>query len=414
MTLSRMRAGLLVAVGLLVPALTTAQAWGSDHADTAENVNRAGADLNDLYIFPSPENPNNVVLAMDVWGLIPAGQTRSFDPRVLYQFKIDTTGDSVEDLVIQAKFEGTGPRQRVRIAGPIRPDRRGTQSVFMDPLPILGRVNQPFAPSPTAGLRVFAGVREDPFFLDLEQFYAILPDRMTPLTLRQVNLPDPNTPKAPGWRLPGAARDFFNNLNTLAIVVELPRAQLGGGVIRVWITASVLEGSSNNYRQQSRMARPLTSEVLGTVTNRDHEKKNKQNPREDIGGTLEREVEDFLVFPAERSEAIRNVIRSVLIPDVMIVDLSQTGEAAFLGFETGGATSDTRSRFGGRKLIDDVVDIDLMVIFGDTIPKLGLAPDDMKEKPPFIRDNVGPQSNIIDPATNLPRPLPFPFLPPPA
>lgn len=403
MTLSRMRAGLLVAVGLLVPALTTAQAWGSDHADTAENVNRSGADLNDLYIFPSPENPNNVVLAMDVWGLIPAGQTRSFDPRVLYQFKIDTTGDAVEDLVIQAKFEGTGPSQRVRIAGPIRPARRGTQSVFMTPHPVLGRVNQPFAPSPTAGLRVFAGLREDPFFLDLEQFYAILPDRMTPLTTRQVDLPNPNAPQQPGWRPPGAARDFFVNINTLAFVVELPKAALGGGVIRVWMTTSVLNGG-NNYRQQARQARPLTSEVLGTVTNRDHEKKNKQNPTEDRGGTLEREVEDFLTFPAERSRAIKDVIRSVLIPDVMIADLSKPGPAAFLGVETNGATG---GLFGGRKLIDDVVDIDLMVIFGNTIPALGLAPDDGQQKPSFTSDNVGPQSNITGP-------LPFPYLPPPA
>ncbi|MEJ7639299.1 MAG: DUF4331 family protein [Singulisphaera sp.] len=401
MTLSRMRAGLLVAVGLLVPALTTAQAWGSDHADTAENVNRSGADLNDLYIFPSPENANNVVLAMDVWGLIPAGQTRSFDPLVLYQFKIDTTGDAVEDLVIQAKFEGTGPSQRVRIAGPIRPARRGTQSVFMTPQPVVGRVNVPFFPTP--GVRVFAGLREDPFFLDLEQFYAILPDRMTPLRLRQIDLPNPNAPQQPGWRPPGAAQDFFNNINTLAIVVELPKARLGGGVIRVWMTTSVLEGA-NNYRQQARQARPLTSEVLGTVTNRDHEKKNKQNPTEDRGGTLEREVEDFLTFPAERSRAIKDVIRSVLIPDVMIADLSQSGPAAFLGVETNGATG---GRFGGRKLIDDVVDIDLMVVFGTVISDLGLAPADGQQKPSFSSDNVGPQSNITGP-------LPFPYLPPPA
>jgi len=270
---------------------------------------------------------------------------------------------------------------------------------------VVGRVNVPFFPTP--GVRVFAGLREDPFFLDLEQFYAIFPDRMTPLTTRQVDLPNPNAPQQPGWRPPGAARDFFNNLNTLAIVVELPRARLGGGVIRVWMTTSVLTGG-NNYRQQARQARPLTSEVLGTVTNRDHEKKNKQNPTEDRitsprGGTLEREVEEFLTFPAERSVAIKTVIRSVLIPDVMIADLSQPGPAAYLGVET----KDPNGLFGGRKLIDDVLDISAMIIFGDTIPRLGLAPDDFKEKLPFTTDNVGPQGNITGP-------LPFPFLPPPA
>ena len=56
----------------------------------------------------------------------------------------------------------------------------------------------------------------------------------------------------------------------------------------------------------------------------------------------------------------------------MRADLSQnTTKAAYLGVETAGATG---SAFGGRALTDDVVDIDLGVIFGSTIPSLGLAP----------------------------------------
>jgi len=403
MAISRMRAGLVVAVGLLVPALTTARAWGSDHADTAENVNRQGADLTDLYIFPSPENANNVVLAMDVWGLIPPGQTRSFDPNVLYEFKIDTNNDAQEDLVIQAKFEGTGRNQRVRIAGPVPPARRGTESLFVKPYPGFGMVNQPFFPTGGMGLRVFAGVREDPFFFDLEQYYTIFPDRMTPLTGRQIDLPDPNTPKQPGFRPPGAARDFFFNLNVLSFVVELPRARLGGGVIRVWMTTSVFTGG-NSYRQQDRLARPLVNKILATVTSREHESVNKQVPREDRGGTLFRESEEFLTFPAERSQPIKDVIKAVLTPDVMIADLSKPGIASYLGVETNGFTGGT---FGGRKLVDDVADITLMIVFGDLIPRLGLAPDDGKEKPSFTTDNVGPQGNIT-------VPLPFPYLPPPA
>ena len=96
---------LLISVSMSIKA--------SDHGDTAENFNRIGADLTDVFIFPSPENDDNVVLVMDVHGLIPAGQSASFDPGVLYQFKIDTTGDNVEDLVIQAKFFGTGASQQV-------------------------------------------------------------------------------------------------------------------------------------------------------------------------------------------------------------------------------------------------------------------------------------------------------------
>ena len=133
----RIRTKFLLAVAMLL-ALTmslSTRLLASDHADTAENVNRITTDLTDVFIFPSPERPHYVVLVMNQWGLIPTGQAgfASFDPGVLYQFKIDNTGDFVEDLVIQARFIGSGPaqNQRVLIAGPCKPDRTGTVTTFM-------------------------------------------------------------------------------------------------------------------------------------------------------------------------------------------------------------------------------------------------------------------------------------------
>ncbi len=391
---SRTRKRLLLAVAaLLAPTpWLFAPARASDHADTAENYNRIGADLTDLFIFPSPTNPDNVVLVMDVHGLIPAGQAGnvSFDPRVLYQFKIDTSGDNVEDLVIQAKFEGVGANQRVRFVGPITPPTIGTTSILGRPSRVTGRINQTF--SPQAGVTVFAGAREDPFFIDLEQFFKIFPDRATPLTGKQVDLPDPNTPKAPGFRSPGI--DFLADMNVLSIVVELPRSRLapaGGtpGVIRVWETTSVATGSAGGFRfqQLDRLANPVVNEVLATVSFRRHEVNNKVNPTDDPK-ELKKDIENFLTFPAERSREIKDVIEAVLVPDTMVADLSQDGPAAYLGVQTGGATG---GKFGGRKLTDDVVDISLYVVFGTAISDLNLAPDDGQAKPPFTSDNVGPE-----------------------
>ncbi len=63
----------------------------------------------------------------------------------------------------------------------------------------------------------------------------------------------------------------------------------------------------------------------------------------------------------------------------MKADLSQnTTTAAYLGYETGGATG---SKFGGRALDDDIIDISLGAIFGNTLSALGLIPDDNKEVP---------------------------------
>ncbi len=245
MLFSSKRSKKLLALGAVAATALTVGAGryavGSDHAGTTISVQKPGIDLTDLHVFPAA-NPNNVVLAMSVRPLIPAGQATpakfSFDSDVLYQFKIDTTGDKVEDLVIQAKFEGKGVNQIVRIAGPVKPSRIGTTTVFEKPFAVTGKINEAFSPTP--GVQVFAGLRGDPFFIDLDQLFNILPDRAVPPGLR----PAPpngqeNTPMATSFRAPGAAKDFLASFNVLAIVVELPRASLFGKTIGVWETASV-------------------------------------------------------------------------------------------------------------------------------------------------------------------------------
>jgi hypothetical protein len=398
------RAAGMILIPLLLISISI-RILASDHGDTAENYNRIGADMTDVFIFPSPVNDDNVVFVMDVHGLIPAGQgpNVSFDPDVLYQIKIDTTGDNVEDLVIQAKFFGTGAAQQVAIAGPMKPLTTGTTSIYGRRNPVLGTINQIFQPDPNGqpNLTVFAGVRADPFFFDLERFYQIFPDRMTPLTGKVVNYPNPNNPQVDGFRPPGQAQDFLADLNVLSVVVELPRSSVSGGVIRVWETTSIFSSGDFKYHQQDRLARPAVNEVLATVSNLRHHVNNTDNPTDDATH-LKSDIESFLTFPANRSTAIKNAIEAVLVPDVMIADLSQTGvPAAFLGVETQGLSG---SKFGGRALTDDVVDIDLDTIFGNLIPTLsmlnpnlfgGVIPDDGHELPEFTTDNVGPGDKVF-------------------
>ncbi len=152
-------------------------------------------------------------------------------------------------------------------------------------------------------------------------------------------------------------------------------------------SASFSDGGPNvTYVQQDRLARPVVNEVLATFANRRHYINDTNNPTND-SAQLKNDIESFLTFPAGRSRAIKDVIKSVLVPDVMIADLSKPGPAAYLGVETGGATGST---FGGRKLTDDVTDTSLAVIFGNAIPAITGVPDDGKEIPSLTSDNVGP------------------------
>ena len=45
----------------------------------------------------------------------------TFDPNLLYQFKIDNDGDALEDKVIQVTFTGSGSAQQVEVRGPVDP-----------------------------------------------------------------------------------------------------------------------------------------------------------------------------------------------------------------------------------------------------------------------------------------------------
>lgn len=390
MTKSVKRFAFLGLAALAAPIALLGVGKASDHADTPDIAANPGTDITDVYVFPSETNRDNVVLVMNVHPLIAPGQglATTFDPNVLYQFKIDQNGDGLEDAVIQAKFSGTGPNQTVAISGPIHPSTRGTRNRLEEPYDKSGKINTNF--SPHRGMVAFAGAREDPFFFDLEQFFNIFPDRATPLS--GIAVADPNTPKAPGFRAPGAAKDFLSvhQLNVLSIVVEVPRSQLvltshhrQLGVVGIWATTSTPNGGGY-YQQVDRLSRPVINEVFATVANNRHKINDEDSPSNDVN-ELANDIQSFMTYPAGRSQAIIDVVKAVVIPDEMKVDLSQMGPAAYLGVETGGATG---GKFGGRKLQDDVVDISLGIVFGDTIPALGLAPDDGNELPSFTTDNV--------------------------
>ncbi len=214
----------LVVAGATIGLIGLARwAGAADHRDSVSLTADAVADIADVYVFTSPTNPNNVVLAMTVDGLIPPSETgmHFFDTDVLYQWKIDNNGDAVEDLVIQARAVGNRNGQQMRFRGPAVPSLAGAESVLLTGRD-LGRVRVSSGAeaivSNEGGIHLFAGVRDDPFFFDLTQFRAILAGQ------------------ASGFRNPGI--DTFAGTNVLAIVVELPAHMLGGTNLNVWGTTS--------------------------------------------------------------------------------------------------------------------------------------------------------------------------------
>ena len=211
-------------------------AHGSDHQDTPDVELNPASDMTDVYAFPAA-TPGRVVLVLNSWPFITPAQTPNtfFDPNLLYQFKIDNNTDGLVDEVIQVTFNGTGADQTVEVRGPMAPPVIGAMGnkVASAAPAVTGKINTVLS---GGGMQVFAGWRDDPFFIDLEQFFRIIPDRK-PATGSLAGLPD--TPTASAFRNPGI--DYVAGFNVLAIVIELPAAALTAGgnpKIGVWGTIS--------------------------------------------------------------------------------------------------------------------------------------------------------------------------------
>src|SRR5213083_169343 len=88
----------------VVLALSGAAAYAADHRDAPGVLDDGRTDINDVYIFQSPVNPQNTVLIMTVNPLAGVLSPTTFHPKADYVLKVDTDGDAVEDLSLLARF----------------------------------------------------------------------------------------------------------------------------------------------------------------------------------------------------------------------------------------------------------------------------------------------------------------------
>jgi hypothetical protein len=231
----------VTAIGLLVE-----RSLASDHQDTADVELNPSTDMTDVYAFPGSSS-DRIALVLDSWALLTPAEAQpgvtSFDDNLLYQFKVDNTGDAQEDEVVQVTFLGSGANQTVEVRGPIAPPVVGAmRNTVANITPtISGKIATVLGSS--SGMQVFAGPRQDPFYIDLEQFFRIIPDRK-PVTGPLSLLPD--TATATSFRSAASAVDILGGsgghpFNVLSIVIELPKSQLLGsstGKIGIWGTIS--------------------------------------------------------------------------------------------------------------------------------------------------------------------------------
>ena len=287
------------------------------------------ADNTDVYAFVSPDKPDTVTILANYIPLEePAGgpNFNGFGDDVLYELKIDNTGDGDEDISYQFRFrtETRNPNTFLYNTGPIdtlsdtdwnrpqfysvtRVDGKGrgifgggartvlAQNVPTPPVAIGPRSTPNYGSLMGAAIRtlpgggkVYAGQIDDPFYVDLGSIFDLAglrpfnPAHAIPL------------PAAPGV-------DGVGGFNTHTIALQVPIAQLTkdkavptgpndpDAVLGIYATASrqrvqVLGKDARPLRtgdfvQVSRLANPLVNEVVIPLGEKD--RWNASDPSDD-------------------------------------------------------------------------------------------------------------------------------------
>ena len=415
------------------------------------------ADNTDVYAFVSPERPDRVVLIADFIPLqFPSSGPNfwKFDDNVLYEIMVDNTGDAVEDVTYQFRFNtsianpntflyNTG--QVTSIADPdlnvrqfftlteVRgPRRTGTRTVIGQGLHVMpAHVGLNSMPNYTRdlgngvhqlssdGMRAFAGPRDDPFFVDLGATFDLL-------QLRTLN------------GSTGNPVDGLGNYNVHTVAIEVPISRLTrtGGVpagaldpnasIGVWSTASrpaittrTASGatSSGDFVQVSRLGMPLVNEAVIPIGVKDTF--NGLEPTGDgaaLSFVTNPTVPPLLeaLFGLHTPPTPRNDLVTIFLTG--IPGLNQIGgsprPSEMIRLNMAIPPSTNPSRLGllggdtagfpnGRRPTDDVVDIELRALAGGTpfTPAFNVSPNNA------LSDGVDRNDSAFLPG--------FPFIAPP-
>ncbi len=413
-------------LGLLAPVSSSA----SSHREAPFTAGEPRADNTDVYAFTSPDDQNSVTMIGNWIPFQEPNGGPNFYPfqdGINYDINIDNDGDAVADLTYRWVFSSTyrNPNTFLYNTGPVTtlddPDLNFQQSydltVIREGATTLTLAdNAPVAPSnvgpasmPNYGVlrnqaitpvttlagagSSFAGQADDPFFLDLRIFDLLY-----------------------GGNLSEVGNDTLNGYNVNTIALKVPKSALalnndkaGNPVIGVWSdtempSTRVLSDTgtttlSGPSAQVSRLGNPLVNEVVIPV--KDKDKFNASTPANDAqfaGYVTDPEVPKLIesIYKIPAPATPRNDLVEVFLtgickacPGPVDADLNSqlinkdVVPASFkpsemLRLNMGVPVTANPDRLGviggdlqgfpnGRRLTDDVVDIELQVLEGELV-----------------------------------------------
>lgn len=415
--------GAATVAALAAGALATTGVFGSSHREAPRIMLDPAADNTDVYAFVSADAPGKLNLISN-WVPLqsPAGGPYfgKLDPEAHYYVKIDNTGDGVEDVSYRWRFKNRfrNPDSFLYAIPPVNSisDRNlnFVQSYDLDYIlyragkPISERTiarNVPVAPD-NAGpktfpnyanvanqairnirgdRKTFVGPVDDPFFVDLGAVFD------------GINIDKPGRPNI-GLGNQGGGKDDVSGYNTHAFALQVPfedvtrdgktvrNQKAPNAVVGVWSTTERLSVPVNGngkpkWKQVSRLGNPLINEVVVRISDKD--KYNATGPATDgknfgsqvTSPELARRLNQLFNLGIKENDRT-DIVQALLTGVPGLTQISPRAAAAdTLKVNLGVPPSATPNRFGvlagdvqgfpnGRRLADDVTDIELRVIAG--------------------------------------------------
>jgi len=328
----------------------------SDHISGPRALANPIADITDLYAFPSPSPPQNLVLVMNT---LPFAQPSDlFSDGLIYRFRIrplsptepdgyrapfETGGD---ELLIDCVFsDPTGVRDTARQEGTCTTSAGGS---------VTFRVGDPEGGS-SPGIRVFAGVRWDPFIMDA-------PAALKTIATGKLAFTDPSA-------------IYLDGKDVLSLVVEIDTHALGDAAL-IGVIAETLTRGRLNVRIE-RVGRPevknmmLAPKQFDTV-NRDLEIRDLYNMEDafHLGdsylGAYRARLNANLAFWDGLDEKVdwplgengNHPLTELVLADFLVVDVTKpyAEHGSYLEIELAARRGEPHRTCGGRALNDDVID----------------------------------------------------------
>ncbi len=256
--------GVAMGAAILGSVLGTNMATASDHDDGISDLKQTNTNLTDLYVFRKGEesvnsgdagDPNTLVFVMNLNPRSVARTEYTFNTNARYEFNVSRfTGNPAndapsstisKDATLRVEFLNPkmGSNQQEMIVTYIADDKETSLNSTIATAPIVttpllakgsgvtGTVVNKLEIDGQA-VNLFAGLRQDTFFFDVQSFFALRTDIANGDGTITNFFKDDNN-----------AVDFTRNFNVLSIVAEIPRALLQGAgtatTFDVWETISI-------------------------------------------------------------------------------------------------------------------------------------------------------------------------------